>query len=112
MSLFPWNSRTGKRQGKTFWKEIRKLLLEVCDRNILTSTITTSQNLLNASQENLLDKWVQKLVECLPSLSGKKENAVIKKPQCFRLQLLGCLAELENDPSEVSSELRNGDTVW
>ena len=52
----------------------------------------------SALQGNLLDKGAQTLVECLPSFSGKKADATIKKPQCLRLQLLGRLAELENYP--------------
>ena len=66
----------------------------------------------SALQGNFLGKWVQKLVEWLPSLSGGKENAAIKKPQCFRLQLLLRLSELENDTGKkFLRNLENGDTV-
>ena len=42
----------GKRQRKSFWKAIRKLLLGVCDRNILTSGIIRSPGMLKALQGN------------------------------------------------------------
>ena len=55
---------------------------------------------------------MRKLVGCLSSLSGKKEKAAIIKPQCFRLELLGCLAELENDPGKkLLRTLENGATI-
>ena len=55
---------------------------------------------------------MRKLVERLSSLSGKRGNPAIKKPQCFLLELLGCLAELENDPGKKTMRnLGNGDTI-
>ena len=69
--------------------------------------------MLNALRGNLLDKGVRKLVECLSSLSWKKGNDVIKKPQCFCLQLLGRLAELANDADKkFLQNLENGATIW
>ena len=45
-----------KRQRKTFWEAITKLLLEVCDRNILTSEKIRSPHLLNLIRGNFLEK--------------------------------------------------------
>ena len=102
----------GERLRKAFWKEIGKLLLAVCGRNSLTSEIIRSPNVLNALRENFLDEGVQKLVECQSSLSGKAANAAIKKPQCNRLEILDCLAELENEPGKkVLRNLENGATI-
>ena len=54
----------------------------------------------------------QKLVECLSGLSGKAANAVVKKPQCFRLQILACPAELEDGAGKkFLRNLENRDTI-
>ena len=42
----------GERQRKTFWKAIRKVLSEVCGRNILTSELIRSADLLKVLKEN------------------------------------------------------------
>ena len=95
----------GKRQRKTFWKAISKVLLEVCSRNILTSEVIASTNLMQALREKSLDSGVRKLTECLSNLPGNSVGAVIKRPQCFRLRLLGCLAELANDADKSFYEI-------
>ena len=74
-----------KRLRNPFWKVIRKPLLEIRDRNVLTSEVIMSKNLLSVLQGNFLEKGVRKLVEWLSELSGKTAGAAVKKPQCFRL---------------------------
>ena len=61
--------------------------------------------MLKALREKFPDKGVRKLTECLSNLPGKAVETVVKKPQCVRLRLLGCLAELEDGPDKKS--LRN-----
>ena len=41
-----------------------------------------------------------KLMGCLSELSWKTVGAVVKRPQCPRLNLLSAIAELENDTGE------------
>ena len=51
-------------------------------------------------------------MECLSNLSGATVETVIKKPQCFRLQFISSLSELENDPDKkFLQNLENGATI-
>ena len=92
--------QTGKRQPKTPWKATRKVLLEACGRDILTSELIRSTDMMEVLQEKALDKGVRKLTERLSNFPGRTVATVAKKPQCFRLRLLRCLAELEIGPDK------------
>ena len=51
-------------------------------------------------------------MECLSNSSGTTVEAVIKKPQCFRLQFISSLAELENDADKkFLQNLENGAAI-
>ena len=56
--------------------------------------------MISALRGNLLDKGVRKLVACLSKLSGATGGAVVKKPKRLRMEILACLAELENGTGE------------
>ena len=79
---------------------IGKVLLEVCDRDILTSERVRSADVLKASHGKLLDKRMQKLTECLSYWSVGTAETVIKNPQCFLLWLIRSLEEVESDPDK------------
>ena len=46
-----------ERQRKAFWKEIRKVLSEVCGRNISTSELIRSTGLIKGLKGECIDKW-------------------------------------------------------
>ena len=49
---------------------------------------------------------------CLSKLSGKTLTPKVGKPQCFRLDFLSAIAELENDPGKIFLQnLHNGATI-
>ena len=48
-----------KRLRKAFSEIIRKSILDICDRDVLTSEVTRSNNLLIVLAGNFLDKGVQ-----------------------------------------------------
>ena len=51
-------------------------------------------------------------MNCLSELPGKTLTPNIQKPQCFRLDFLSAIAELENDPDKVFLQnLHNGATI-
>ena len=66
-----------QRQRKTFWKAISKVLLDVCDRNILTSEVTRSEKMMKALQEKFLDKLAQKLMGRLSNFQAKAVETAI-----------------------------------
>ena len=98
MSVSPGVINPDERQTKIIWTEIRNVLLEVFARNILTSGIIRSADVLKALKGKFLDKGARKLMRSLSILPGKTVDPVIESPRCFRLRLVSCLAELENDP--------------
>ena len=61
-----------QRQPKTPREAIRKVLLEVSDRDILTSERSRSTDMLKALQEKFLDKWVRKLMEVYRICQGRQ----------------------------------------
>ena len=67
-----------KRLRKHFWKIIRSSLLDICDRNILTSEVIRSNSAISVITENFLDKWVRTLAKYLSELPGKTDDAVVK----------------------------------
>ena len=79
-----------------------KALLEVCNRDFLTSEQIMFAGLLKALQGKFLDKGVRILMGRLSNLSGGAVETVVKKPQCFRLQYISSLAELESNPGKKS----------
>ena len=54
--------------------------------------------MVSVISENFLDKWARELSKRLSEFPGTAVEAAIKKPQRFRLEMLNCPAELENDP--------------
>ena len=57
-------------------------------------------------------KGAQSLMTCLSKLPGKTLTPTIQKPQCFRLEFLSAIAELENDPDKVFLQnLHKGATI-
>ena len=83
--FFPGVIMTSKRIRKPYRGVIGKSLLDIRDRNILTSEVIRSSNMRTVLTENFLDKGARKLAVRLSELPGKTAASVIKKPQCFRL---------------------------
>ena len=83
-----------------FWEVVRRALLDICDRNILTSEVIGHNQLISVITENFLDKGVRKLAKSLSELPGKTVEAAIKKPQFPRLKMINCISELENGPGK------------
>ena len=78
----------------------KNALSSICNPGLIASGQIRSAKLLKVLQEKFLGKGVQTLMNCLSGLSGKTVDPVIKKPQCFRLNFLSTISELENDTDE------------
>ena len=91
MSLFTGNYSTGEKKIQNALNAISKALLEVCNRDFLTSEQIMFAGLLKALQGKFLDKGVRILMGRLSNLSGGAVETVIEKPQCFSLRLLSSL---------------------
>ena len=90
----------------------RNALSSICNKDLIESDDLRSANLLNILREQFLEKGAQALVNCLSELPGKTVGPTIRKPQCFRLNFLSAISELENDSGEVFLQnLHKGATI-
>lgn len=93
---------------RAIWNPIRSLL-SVCNKDILTSEAIRSTDLLNVLNKTLLDNGVQNLGGCLSEFPRGEIAAVVKKPQCLRLEFAKCLEELDNGAdSKFLGNVENG----
>ena len=75
-----------KRLRKPFWEVVRCSLLDICERNILTSEVTGPNKLRIVLTGNFLAEEVRKLANCLSEFPGKTAEAVVRKTKCFPLK--------------------------